>query len=299
MDIVEILMLTNRSATSDAALAFARAGVPIFPCVADGKRPLTGTGFHEAARDFDQVRRWWNRWPKANIGVPTGVRSGIDVVDIDVGGTASGFTALERATHAGLIDGELARVRTPSGGLHIYYPADASKDQRCWQAASTHIDFRGNGGYVVVPPSTLIRDQGRVRYQLFSLSTAGGNPIDAVALRQFVDPQSPRAGSRPPVVTPLEPTRLARWVGHLQEGERNRGLFWAACRLAEAGFEITAIEDALAPSAASAGLRSTEITATIRSATRRVTSQSSGTSEPSWRERDQQRRKSGEAPCLP
>ena len=62
--------------------------------------------------------------------------------------------------------------------------------------------------------------------------------------------------------------RLGQWVAALGEGERNRGLFWAACRLAE---NNTAVGDTLAvlgPAAAHAGLGVREISTTIRSAYR-------------------------------
>ncbi len=49
--------------------------------------------------------------------------------------------------------------------------------------------------------------------------------------------------------------RLAAWVGMRAEGERNRGLFWASCRLAEAGLSLPEMVDALAPAGELAGLR--------------------------------------------
>jgi hypothetical protein len=210
----------------------------------------------------------------------------------------SGFAAFGRASAAGLVEGELARVRTPSGGLHVYFPAVAARSQRCWQAAAAHIDFRGNGGYVIVPPSTLATDNGRVAYRLFSLSAAGSKPIDAVALRDFVDPRSARTGSRPACTTPPEPSRLARWVSRLPEGERNSGLFWAACRLAEAGFVPAAVKEALAPAAKSAGLPESEITATIRSASRRAAAGPGVSAEATWCDRRVRSNRAGEAPCL-
>jgi hypothetical protein len=296
MSIAKILIITNRLEARDAALVFAREGIPVFPCVADGKRPLTGSGFHEATRDTDQVRRWWSRWPRANIGMPTGAPSGIDVVDIDVATTESGFAAFERATNAGLVAGELARVRTPSGGLHVYFPAH--ENQRCWQAASAHIDFRGDGGYVIVPPSAILNETGTAGYRLFSLSAAGGKPIDAAALRRFIDPQTPAARTRPLAVASAEPSRLARWVSGLQEGERNRGLFWAACRLVEAGFDASAIEGALAPAARSAGLAEMETVATIRSAGRQAAARPPSRAEARWLNPDPPSGKSGDIPCL-
>ncbi|SJN47294.1 hypothetical protein FM104_15940 [Microbacterium esteraromaticum] len=62
--------------------------------------------------------------------------------------------------------------------------------------------------------------------------------------------------------------RLADWVAGLAEGNRNAGLFWAACRLAEAGLPEPDTFGVLEPAATAAGLESREIAATIRSAHR-------------------------------
>ncbi|MDJ0324184.1 bifunctional DNA primase/polymerase [Cryobacterium sp. PH31-AA6] len=89
-------MATAGLPVRDAALAFARAGTPVFPCATGGKRPLTPAGFHDASCDISQVRTWWARWAGANIGIPTGGRSGIDVVDIDVTATDCGIAEYRR-----------------------------------------------------------------------------------------------------------------------------------------------------------------------------------------------------------
>ncbi|MFB9309770.1 hypothetical protein BJY17_000774 [Agromyces hippuratus] len=309
MDIAELLLTTNHLPTRDAAIAFARAGIPVFPCVPESKRPLTPAGFHDASCDPDQVVAWWARWPHGNLGMPTGIASGIDVVDVDAKSAAwSGFPSFERAATAGLIDGELARVRTPSGGLHVYFPAMRSRPQRCWQAAVAHIDFRGTGGYVIAPPSTLSTDHGRIAYRLFSVSSAHAKPVDATALREFVDPHRtlPRMHTaKPPQTGSVDPSRLAGWVGRLQEGERNAGLFWAACRLAEAGFPLDTVASALAPAAASAGLADAEIATTIRSAIRQAsatppgaTGQRQNTPIP-WSTPASPPRRAGDTRCLP
>jgi len=292
MSVAEVLVAASRLPVRDAAVAFARAGIPVFPCVPFGKHPLTPAGFHDASRDVDQVRAWWTRWPGANIGMPTGSTSGIDVVDIDVTKTDAGYATFERATAAGLVDGELARVRTPSGGMHVYFAAIADRPQRCWQAANAHIDFRGDGGYVIVPPSTLATDNGRASYRLYSLSAADSKPVDAVALRSFIDPRPPRTGTRATVARAPEPRRLAQWVSNLQEGERNRGLFWAACRLVESGLAPADVEATLGPSAQTAGLGEREIIATITSASRRVAAGAQAFDRPDLGARR------GDAPCL-
>lgn len=299
MGIAEALLSTSRLTTRDAAIVFAQAGIPIFPCVMHGKRPLTHAGFLEATSDIVQIGAWWARWPKANIGLPTGSESGIEVVDVDVTLTTSGFAAFDRASAAGLLDWELARVRTPSRGMHVYFPAMTARPQRCWQVASAHIDFRGNGGYVVAPPSTLETDNGRVGYRLSSVSTAGSRPVDAIALRDFISPPPPRRPRGRTVASPAEADRLAHWVSRLQEGERNRGLFWAACRLSEAGFAPAAVETALASAAQTAGLPAWEISATISSAGRQTATGPPGAAEVTWFNRDASGKGSGEPRCLP
>lgn len=299
MNIAEALLSTSRLTTRDAAIVFAQAGIPIFPCVTHGKRPLTHAGFLEATSDIVQIGAWWARWPMANIGLPTGSVSGIEVVDVDVTRTTSGFAAFDRANTAGLLEGELARVGTPSRGMHVYFPAMASRPQRCWQVASAHIDFRANGGYVVVPPSTLETDNGQVSYRLSSVSTAGSRPVDAIALRDFISPRPPRRAKGRNVVTSVEADRLAHWVSRLQEGERNRGLFWAACRLSEAGFTPAAVEATLGPAAQTAGLPAWEIAATINSAGRQAATGPPGPAEVTWFNRDATGKGSGDTRCLP
>ncbi|QBE49675.1 bifunctional DNA primase/polymerase [Leucobacter triazinivorans] len=272
MGAVDLFSEISRVPLHEAAARFAAAGVPVFPCVPGEKRPLVRRGFHDATADPAQISEWWSRWPSANIGIPTGAASGLEVIDVDVHATGTGFPAFRNAHHEGFAAGWAALVRTPSGGLHAYYPADPERSQSSRQVARAHVDFRGDGGYIIAPPSRVLRPGGvRAPYRLI---VAGNSPmpVDAVRLREFLDPRTP---------IPLERARalrlerrgsdakvLAGWVAGRGEGERNRGLFWAACRLAEAGTSPDATLEALGPAAEHAGLGSREIMATIRSAYR-------------------------------
>ena len=78
-------------------------------------------------------------------------------------------------------------------------------------------------------------------------------------------------GDRGIVALNMDAGRLAGWVAARGEGERNRGLFWASCRLAEAGLSAAEAHTALGAAAEHAGLPAPEIAATIRSAYRAVT----------------------------
>src|SRR5918994_398405 len=177
---------TSQVLTTAAMLA--RAGIPVFPCAAGGKQPLTTHGFQDASSDPAQVTAWWRRWPDANLGMPTGRPSGVDVVDIDVHPAGSGFAAFERARAFGYVDGWAWLVRTASGV------------RRSWQVPKAHIDFRGDGGYIVLPPSRIAAESGDVRrYELIAIAQHSPHPVDAGALRRFLDP--PRQ-VRPPASLP-------------------------------------------------------------------------------------------------
>lgn len=253
----------------EAAQVFAAAGVPVFPCVSGGKRPLTAHGFHDATTDHHQVERWWDRWPRANIGLPTGTASGVDVVDVDRKPGGSGFAAFERAQRMGLVGEWMALVRTPSGGVHAYYPADPARPQSSWQAAAAHVDFRGEGGYVIVPPSVVdVASDRRGRYELIGPARPRPTRVDAGALRDFLDLRPEPALRRTGTAKVEDADRLASWVAALGEGERNRGLFWAACRVSEAGLSTAEARDVLGPAGERAGLPPREVAATIRSAYR-------------------------------
>lgn len=265
----ELFSQVSGLALPEAAARFAAVGVPVFPCVPGSKRPLVEHGFHDATDEDRQVGLWWRRWPAANIGVPTGSASGVEVVDVDRKAAGSGFAAFERARRAGLAGGWLALVRTPSGGMHAYYPADPDRPQPSWQAARARVDFRGEGGYVVVPPSMIDGPNGRrTRYVVIGGPQPAPVPVDAGALRDLLDPRSAPIPRPHAAVTSADAERLAAWVAARGEGERNRGLFWAACRLAEAGLSPVETQAALAPAAEHAGLPEREVAVTIRSAYR-------------------------------
>ena len=268
-DVLAALIRADGSPTlAVAARSLASAGVPVFPCQVEGKRPLTRRGFLDASSDAAQVAAWWSRTPNANIGIPTGGASGVVVVDVDVHGPTDGRVAWKRAADAGLVSGAGLLVRTPTGGMHAYFPATPGREQRSWQAAAAGVDFRGDGGYIIAPPSQRMIDGSTERYRIADIAAHSVGPVDAGRLRDFLDPR-PAAPARPGGgPTTVDAERLATWVSERGEGERNRGLFWAACRLAESGTSPADALDALGPAAQSAGLSDREITTTVRSAYR-------------------------------
>jgi Bifunctional DNA primase/polymerase, N-terminal/Primase C terminal 1 (PriCT-1) len=138
----------------DAALRYADHGWPVFPCW--GKEPATAHGLKDASTGVRQIMRWWGRWPQANIAIRTGRDSGLLVLDVDGEQGVESLRALERQ------HGELPRTasaKTPRGGSHFYFRHPGGEIRNSAGVLGTGLDVRGDGGYVIAPPS---RVNGRV-----------------------------------------------------------------------------------------------------------------------------------------
>ena len=249
----------EQGSRQDAAVRYASAGWPVFPCIPGEKIPATRNGLLDATTDPDRIASWWGRNPDRNVAIATGA-PGPDVLDVDNHGEAgNGFAAFNRLKREGLVGQPGAVVRTPSGGFHAYF---VGTDQRNGKITGQHLDYRAQGGYVVAPPSTV----GGRAYEVVSHQPSA-DTFDWGAAKRLLDPQPerqrepPRDGDRPRDVG-----HLAGWVAGLQEGNRNDGLFWAANRAIEAGHSDAL--DSLARAAQSAGLTEVEADRTIRSALR-------------------------------
>ena len=133
----------------ESALAYARMGYPVFPCVSGGKAPATKHGCKDATTDEDRIRAWWQKQPEANIGLAT---VGLIVVDVD--GPENPWLADQPDRQQTLAAAPLSL--TPNGGRHHVFRQPVGKS---WGNSSgklaPKVDTRGNGGYIVAPPSAV------------------------------------------------------------------------------------------------------------------------------------------------
>lgn len=125
----------------------------VLPCKELEKTPAIRHGCNDATRDTDVIEKWFEQLPNANVGIATGEPSGVVVVDVD---TKSCPDAIENARKlCGLDDFTILdtmTVQTPSGGQHWYFKAP-DFPVRNYVGIVPGVDIRGDGGYVVVPPS--------------------------------------------------------------------------------------------------------------------------------------------------
>lgn len=160
----------------ELALRLADQGIPVFPCrevsgevngkVMKDKSPLTKRGFKDASTDWEVIRAWWRKHPKALVGMPTGVASGFAVIDLDRHDPAKdGVAGLQEI---GYRHGDLTPMiaQTAGGGLHLFF-----KHQNGITNRDNHlppgVDVRAEGGYIIAPGSMF--PDGR-RYTTVDLS---------------------------------------------------------------------------------------------------------------------------------
>ena len=283
----DLLAALGELAPGRAAEAYAALGYPVVPvhavrpgggctcrrgtrCADPGKHPCLAGWPSAASTSPAEVRRWWQRWPQANVGLVTGTR--FDVLDLDGPEGVEALRAALSQRHPAEHPGPVAR--TGGGGWHLLYTPTGLGNR---VGVLPGVDWRGRGGLVVAPPS--VHPSGRAYRWLRPL--AAELPAVPDGLRRLLAPPPP--ASLPPAVLPAG--RGGAWArGALaaecaavagtrpgREGRkgRNHALNRAAFRLGQlvaAGLlDHQAVTAALLDAAAACGLGQPEATATIKS----------------------------------
>jgi Bifunctional DNA primase/polymerase, N-terminal/Primase C terminal 1 (PriCT-1) len=132
-----------------AALRLAQSGLAVFPCQPRGKEPACDAGLLAATKDAERIDRWWRSIPDLNIGIATGAVSGIFVLDVDGDDGEHSLRKLE-AEHGVLP--QTAEVITGKG-RHCYFRLGEQSVKNSVGQIAPGLDVRGEGGYVIAPPS--------------------------------------------------------------------------------------------------------------------------------------------------
>lgn len=138
----------------DAAIEYAKKGFAVFPLKYRDKVPLTRNGCKDATTDAAQIKAWWQKYPNANIGLATGsVSQNVFVIDLDIDEDSGidGYHSLEDWQREHGDFPETWTAITGRGGYHLYYRGNGKIKNRA--GIIDGVDIRGNGGYVVAPPS--------------------------------------------------------------------------------------------------------------------------------------------------
>lgn len=206
-----------RNELLEAALGYAVRGWGVIPlhnptgggcscgkpdCTRIGKHPRTAHGVKDASKDPEQIRRWWERWPDANIGIMTGPGSGLLGLDIDGEAGLKSVRRLrdEKCLHKTLLSltGRIDEDGKRNGWHLLYRYPDGVTIRNSAGLLGKGVDVRGAGGYLVAPPS--LHASGR-RYQWkdseCAIARAPNRLIARLKSGQTTSDESPMADTLP------------------------------------------------------------------------------------------------------
>ena len=222
------------------------------------KKAILNNWPHIASCEINRISQWWQEYPEASIGIVCGESSGIWVLDIDLPDGPKNLANLEK------IHGSLPETliqKTGSGGLQYFFKWNGVQIRNTSSKIAKNIDSRGEGGYVVVPPSP--HPSGN-QYEWVHRSEIAYAPkwLTGLITQQKKIIQTNTYGQ-----TALS-NELAN-LGQAAVGQRNDVLNQAAFSLGQlvAGGELdhVAVESALVGVALSIGLKEQETRRTIQS----------------------------------
>lgn len=208
------------SSLQSEALIYAQNNFKIFPLKVNSKNEQVLKSWkEEATNDINQVTKWWLTNTQYNIGLKTG--SGLIVIDIDCKNGKNGLEQIKPF----LADFPKTRIaKTCHGGYHFYYKVD--REVRNFVDLLDGVDVRGDGGYVLAPPS-IVDDKSYTWVNDLQIANANDS-----------------------VYKLLERDKL-QVVNHLpsatviQQGVRNETLFRLGCMMQAKGMSDESIEASL------------------------------------------------------
>ena len=134
-----------------AALQYINIGFSVFPVKPKGKEPLTAHGCRDASTDENQIKKWWQQYPNANVGLAMG--NGLIAIDLDVDEDkgVNGYHVLcDWQRENGELPDTILSI-TGRGGYHMIFRTE--KDYKNAVGLYDGVDVRSNGGYIIAPPS--------------------------------------------------------------------------------------------------------------------------------------------------
>ncbi|WP_338652695.1 bifunctional DNA primase/polymerase [Sporosarcina psychrophila] len=119
-----------------------------------GKHPLTKNGFKDATLDKSAIKKWWTKWPQANIGIACGEISGIFVLDVDVNKKVDGHETLRDLENSFEGIPHTPMQLSGSGGTHYFFKSNSTV--KCAVEFLPGLDIKSDGGYIIGAPSSHI-----------------------------------------------------------------------------------------------------------------------------------------------
>ena len=129
-------------------------GWKVFPANPENKTPLIKEWKHRASNDETIINHLFAPFPNAMVAVPTGPVNGITVIDCDI---RDSYNGVSNFIQEGFKIPKTAGAKTPSGGFHLYFDSEEETIPTSASKLAKGVDVRGDGGYVIPPPSQSIK----------------------------------------------------------------------------------------------------------------------------------------------
>lgn len=127
----------------EAAIEYSKNNLSVIPIGNDKKPLISWKEYQDRRASEEEIKAWYQKYPNANVGIVTGKVSGITVIDCDSPEAIKTFMREYK--------GDTPAVQTPRG-MHFYFKyADGIRNTV--KIGNHDMDIRGEGGYVVAPPS--------------------------------------------------------------------------------------------------------------------------------------------------
>ncbi len=214
-----------------AALKYREMGLSVIPVRPDKKPHLKWTEFQERLASEEEIESWWERWPSAMVGIVTGQLSGLVVVDAD---SEQAWKELQELLPESFVT---CIAKTPRGyHLYLIMPTQIIGNAT---GILPGIDIRGEGGYVIAPPS--VNGSG-AEYNwledvaIFDVAPAKP-PIDLYnSLFMHLGGNSNKATNT---------TKTTETTEYFTEGRRDEDIFSAANALVKGGCQLPFTEQVI------------------------------------------------------
>lgn len=138
----------------DAQLVAKLWGWKVFPANPENKTPLIKDWKNIASNKETVINRLFAPFPNAMVAVPTGPVNGITVIDFDI---RDSYNGVSNFIQEGYMIPKTAGAKTPSGGFHLYFDSGDQSIPNSVSKLAIGVDVRGDGGYVIAPPSQSIK----------------------------------------------------------------------------------------------------------------------------------------------
>jgi Bifunctional DNA primase/polymerase, N-terminal/AAA domain/Primase C terminal 1 (PriCT-1) len=204
------------SRTFETAIAYRRADFSVIPIKPMEKKPLVAwEPYQKEPAPEETIKFWFSNWPDANLAIVTGAVSDCVVIDLDSEEAKEKFKSLLRSDLS-----EVPRSRTGKGWQLFFKHPGVNVQNGVRVARIPGLDTRGDGGYVVVPPS--IHPNGK-QYK-WEVALSRELPKLPGELLGFLTTASSQSGAH-------ERVNTSEALKGVPEGQRDETVFKLACKL--------------------------------------------------------------------